>query len=100
MKNELKNVDDGVDLSYDKHQQHHHLFEVGRPEAAAALALKPESALIKQEAAIIKSEAALVKTEYGVEKHNKSMSSLGSSISAGRLKFFKGKGAIQILLNT
>ena len=90
MKSELRNVDDGVDLSYDRHhqqQQHHqqqlHLFQ----------AIKNESSTMSSSSSPIKQEAIVVKTEFS-ENHNlnsNNSSSLRSSLSGGRLKFFKGK---------
>jgi hypothetical protein len=82
MKSE-RNIDDGVDLSYDKHQH------LGLFEAKSEVVIKPEN--IKQEVAEF---AENLRHHHGSNSNSgttsNSLSSLRSSISAGRLKFFKG----------
>jgi hypothetical protein len=81
MKSE-RNIDDGVDLSYDKHQH------LGLFEAKSEVVIKPEN--IKQEVAEF---AENLRHHHGGSNNSgtsNSLSSLRSSISAGRLKFFKG----------
>jgi hypothetical protein len=96
MKSEFRNVDDGVDLSYDRHhhqQQHQqqlHLFETIKNEMAAAAAAASSSP--------IKLEATVIKTELGASDTNNSSSTANNSSLlhrsaslGGRLKFFKGE---------